>query len=436
MSDQQFYVHKGIPDDLLTSPVVDRRRLKTESQSFDPSGNTSRNTITQEQLVASRNDDINIQFQYNVPYNENAADINGDISGTGSISHENSMAVVSSGTGVGAAYIVSRDSVRYFPGHEFAAGMTGISLSNDIATEPDTYARWGVGDIGGAGDAMAFGVKEGVFGAIFRADGDEAGEFIPHTDFNLDRLDGTGPSGFDINKDKLNLFTFRGGWYGILPLQYGCFVTNFGYITCHVIDRTNQSDRPHLGNPTLPMFVEVGRTSGSGVDLKIKTASWRGGICGDTPKASKANRTQVIEVDKSIPANSETPLFSLRNNTTFQGKVNHVRVRYGTVTQASDGTKPVVIRVYNNGTLIGESWVQKNPTVSTVDYDVSATDYTPDSDTLGGTLLGKVDKIRVNLFAEGEDVTLAVYPGETITMTAESKGNSDILTFFRWIEEF
>ncbi len=428
-----FTTYKGIPDDLMSSPKVSERRLKTESVSFDPSGNASRNTTTQEQLVAQRTDFINVQFQYNVPINQDSSDIDGATSGTGSITHEDSMAVVSSGTGVGYASVESKDSIRYYPGHEFAAEMTGYSLPDAGVGGVDTFARWGIGDTGGNGDAMCFAVIDGVFGAVFRSAGVE--QFIPQSDFNKDKLDGTGDSGFDINSDKLDLYTFRGGWYGVLPLAYGVYATGVGYVTCHIIDQTNTTTKPHLSNPTLPVFIEAGRTAGSGDEVVVKSASWRGGICGPQPTGSRADRTQVVTVvEKSIPQNQDVPIISLRNNATFQGKTNHVRIRYGTVSLFTDGNKPVLWKVFKNGVLAGESWVSKNPETSVADYDISATSYTPSSEPIGGTLMGKIDTARINLFTG--DVVLAAYPGEEITLTARSSNQSEVSLFFRWIEEF
>lgn len=405
-----------------------------KAYTFDPSGNKSRNTVTQEQLVAQRTDNINVQFQYNVPIDEDSSDIDGATTGTGSITHENSMAVVSSGAGVGSAYIESKDSIRYFPGHEFAAEMTAYNLPDAIGGEPNTYARWGVGDVNGTGDAVCFSVINGEFGISFRSSGVE--QFIPQSSFNLDKLDGTGLSGFDVNSDNLNLFTIRGGWYGVLPITFGIFGTDFGYITCHVIDRTNTTSQPHLSNPTLPMFIEVGRTSGTGSNIQVKSASWRGGICGVKPEATRADRTQIETIiEKTILGGSvDRPVISLRNNATFQGKTNHVRIRYGTVSLYTEGNKPVIWKVFKNGTLTGEVWVAKNPTTSVADYDVSATSYTPSGDPIGGIVMGKVDTARVNLF-QG-DVILAAYPGETITFTAASSSGTDVSLFFRWIEEF
>lgn len=435
---------KGIHPDLV-DPATDRIRVITEGSSINPlpskdqAGNVARNTVTQEAMVALRNDYINVQFQYNVPVNEDSSDINGATTGTGAITHNVSKAVVGSGAGIGSAYVVSKDSIRYFPGHEFYGEMTGHTVDLSASGIANTVSRWGIGDpgagySGAVGDAMCFGQKDGVFGLFFRSGGIE--QFIPQANWNGDKLDGTGNSGFDLAADNLNLWTFRGGWYGILPLQWGIFATGFGYITCHTIDQTNQQSGTHLENPTLPMFIESIRDSGSGDDIKVESASWRGGIAGPKPSGTKADRTQQFSVEqKSISAGAApTPVLSIRNKTTFQGKQNHVRVRYGTVTLAVDGTKPVVWEVFKDGVLTGAVFADKNPVTSVTEWDDQATAITPVDTNIGGTVMSKTSTTRINLF-EG-DVVLAAYPGETITLCARSTGNTVVDLFFREIEEF
>jgi len=382
----------------------------------------ARTTLVQEQLVASRTDHINVQFQYNVPLNQETSDIRGTSSGGATITHQSSMARLQSVSGA-SAYIQSADSIRYFPGHEFAAEMTALFSSTSGS------ATFGVGDFGATGDSIAFTSQIGQFGILFKSNG--VSQFIPQSQFNVDKLDGTGTSGKTIDPTKLNLYTFRGGLYGILPLIFGWYAgADVGYVTCHIIDRTNQQTSPHLGNPTLPMFAEV-----TG-EASLSTASWRGGICGETPRSTKADRHQNVDVsDKSIVANAITPVITLRNNTVFKGKQNHVKARYGTVTLAVDGTKTFTWYIFKGAALVGANFTPKNTETSTVDYDVTATSITPPyPDNIGGSVMGKYDNARINLF-QG-DVTLAVYPGETITLAVKSTGNGVVSAFVRWIEEF
>lgn len=391
---------------------------QTPSDSF---GNAARSTLTQEFLVAERFDFINVQFQYNLPINDDSSDIVGSVEGDSTLEHENSMAKVTSGAGTGRASLASRDSIRYYPGHEFAAEMTAF-----VSQPPaEGNAYWGIGDLNGLGDAMAFGYQGPTFGVFLRRAGIET--FVPKSEF-------THGSGVQVDPTKMNLWVFRGGWYGILPLQFGVFYKG-KYVLLHELDNTNKTTEPHLSNPTLPMFAEC-LPAASDTGYSVYTASWRGGVSGSLPKGSKADRTQTVEVSgKAVQAsNVLTPIITLRNVETFQGKVNHVRVRYGTVALSVDGTKSVVWEVHKNATLTGASFTPKNADTSVVEYDTSATAMTVNSDNIGGTIMGKVSTTRINLF-EG-DVILAVYPGETITLAARSANSSTADVFFRWIEEF
>lgn len=399
-----------------------------KSSLTDQSGNAARSSLTQELVTGVRTDFVNVQFQYNLPVNFDSSDIDGSTTGTGELRHSDSMAQVATGLGAGTANVVSKDSIRYFTGHEFAAEMT--AFAENVAA--GTTARWGIGDLGGLGDAMCFGYKDGEFGLFFRTAAVE--EFVPQSDFNVDKMDGQGASGGVIDPATLNLWTFRGGWYGILPLQYGVFI-NGEYRLLHIIDKTNKQKKPHLSNATLPMFIEVESDGFAGSDALIKSASWRGGIVGEKPRGTKADRTQTQSIEaKVIPAGALTPVITLRNLVTFQGKVNHVRVRYGTVALSVDGTKPVIWEVHKNATLTGASFVPQNTETSVTEHDISATSMVVNGDNIGGTIMGKVSTTRINLF-EG-DVVLAVYPGETITLAAKSANNSEVSLFFRWIEEF
>ena len=105
------------------------------------------------------------------------------------------------------------------------------------------------------------------------------------------------------------------------------------------------------------------------------------------------------------------------------------------MTLATDGQKSFNWSVFKNAELVGASYIQKNSATSVASCDISATSISaPIPDNIGGTMMGKYDNARINLF-QG-DVTLAVYPGETITLAVQSAGNGVVSAFVRWIEEF
>lgn len=428
------YTIQGTPSDLLTSQVEGERRLKVEAtltglpdpEPVAPPGLQARVSLLQEQVTTSWRDHFSVLFQYSVPINEEGTGIIGGQTGAGAISHINSSAWLQS-AGAGRAWIESRDAIRYAPGHEFGAEMTAMASQAGTGR-----AIWGIGDQGGQGDAVAFGFIDGQFGTLLRSNG--VNTFTPQSAFNIDRLDGTGPSGKTINPENINLYRVNGGWFGILPISWWWFAgADIGFIRCHVFDPANTADKPHLSNPTLPGLIEV--ETSAGATASLRSASLRGGLLGGAEAATNANRQQVAAVlSKPVPASSAfTPLVSARNPTTYYGKPNHIRARYGTASLACDGTKDVEIIVIKNATLAGAAFSPKNIAVSPIEIDTAATAMTGGVD-IGNQILAKSSTTRINLI-QG-DAILAVYPGETITIAARSTGNSVVSASLRVLSEF
>lgn len=140
----------------------------------------------------------------------------------------------------------------------------------------------------------------------------------------------------------------------------------------------------------------------------------------DTTKAFVMNRTEVPIIGDTL-----TPLISIRCD-----DVNGL-IRLGTLSIASDGSKPVVFHVYRNATLVGSSFVPFGGD-SYSSYDVSATSVVP-SEVIGGLVLNKVDTQRVNLFTN--DVFLKGGHNDVITLACISSNSSDITLFQRHLEK-
>lgn len=415
------YQHQSVSADnpLAVAPVVSEAN-PMPIRLIGDDGGSPRVSATQELIMADYHDFINVQFQYNVPVNQETGDVIGVATGLGNVTHSDSMAVVASGNGVGDYALVSKDSIRYYPGHEFGAEMTALSLGTDA----NSRTLWGVGDPGTtSGDGLGFTVTNGQLSAWWKRNGTM--NYIAQADFNGDKIPG-------INLTKLSLWKVTGGWYGILPLEWSVFHQG-EYKLLHTVDLSNTQDGPHLSNPTLPVFMQAIRTSGTG-NVQIKSASWRGRITGDEPDQSRADRQFVTFVEsKSISGGVTTHVLTLRNNATFQGKANHVRARYGTVALSVDGTKDVIWEVWKNGTVTGGSYTAANAVTSVTDVNTTATGFSGGA-MIGGTVMGKVSQLRIDMM--DNDAILPVYPGETITLTARSANSSTVSAFIRWVEEF
>jgi hypothetical protein len=408
---------KGITRD------VNVLNYKQASGIKDFQDNEAMNSIIGESIVAERTDNVNVMFEYNISdYDTIALE-----TGTGILDHNNAVASVKSGVGIGRAKLRSKEVVRYVTGHEVNAELT-VDFAN---AEAGVTQKAGIGD---DDDGMAaFGYDGIVFGIWLRTI-DTGLIHIPQDQWNVDKADGTGRSGFDWDTMTESLVFIKYGWYGILPITFGLYAgKELGYIVLHIHDKINQTQNPHFGNPSLPLFVDVERLAGSGADIEIRTSSWRGGIVGKKAEGTLADRKFLVRTSKTI-LGVFIPVYSLRSNPTFQGRENHVRIRIGTVTISTDGTKAVEFDVFKGGTLTGGAWTPIDSENSVADYNNTATSYTPDSSPRGGTVLGKLDRDRINLISG--DVIIPIYAGEEIHFVATTTNTNDVIVYFRHVEEF
>lgn len=380
-------------------------------------------TALNELLTAERTDMINVQFQYNINNNDTNYTQTGTAVNT--ISHANQKAQIHTGVGVGRTIISSRDSIRYVTGHEVFSETTVIFAAPQI----NTKQKIGIGD-----DIDGFaglGYNGLTFGVWLRTV-DDGELFVPQSSFNGDKIDGTGKSKYNINPQDFNICRVRYAWFGILPI-----IIEIGsgdeWIEVHRYSKINNTTNTHLGNPTLPISAIIERTSGAGVDMVLQTASWRGGIAGRIPEGTLIDRKKVIKTVKTVNG-TNVPVYSIRSLTTFQGRRNHVKSRVGTVTISTDGTKAVEFDIFVTGTLTGGVWVPLEPDTSVLEYNNTATAFAPTSSIRGGTVLGKIDRDRINL-VQG-DVVVPIYAGEELHFVATTSASNSIVVYFRTIEEF
>lgn len=81
---------------------------------------------------------------------------------------------------------------------------------------------------------------------------------IPQNKFNLDRLDGTGPSGYLLDITKMQMLAIQYSWYGAGFVDFGCRGPNGDYIWAHRIKNNNVNDEAYMRTGNLPARYEVG----------------------------------------------------------------------------------------------------------------------------------------------------------------------------------
>jgi hypothetical protein len=79
---------------------------------------------------------------------------------------------------------------------------------------------------------------------------------IPQSQWNLDRCDGTGPSGFNLDLTKMQMFYIDYSWYGAGFIRWGFRGTNGDVIYCHKAPNNNVNTEAYMRSGNLPARYE------------------------------------------------------------------------------------------------------------------------------------------------------------------------------------
>jgi hypothetical protein len=79
---------------------------------------------------------------------------------------------------------------------------------------------------------------------------------IPQSEFNLDKLDGTGPSGYTVDLTKMQMFYVDYSWYGAGFIRWGMRATDGNVIYCHKMMNNNVNNEAYMRSGNLPARYE------------------------------------------------------------------------------------------------------------------------------------------------------------------------------------
>lgn len=107
-------------------------------------------------------------------------------------------------------------------------------------------------------DGFMFQQSGSSFGIVLRKkmDGVKSEVFVSQSQWNLDKLNGTGPSGNTIDLTKIQIYTMDYEWLGAGRVRYGV-VQKGVLIYVHEITNYNNLEKVYLRNPNLPIRYEI-----------------------------------------------------------------------------------------------------------------------------------------------------------------------------------
>ena len=191
--------------------------------------------------------------------------------------------------------------------------------------------------------------------------------------WNGDKLDGTGPSGYDLNLETVQIFWSDIEWLGVGNVRCG-FVINGQFIICHTFQCANQTGKTkvYMETAILPVRYEIENTDTTASSSTLKqicsTVISEGGYQ-QTVQDTVARRTSVL----GTISTTFLPLVSIRLKSTSAGAV----VLLNRIIVLPTTNQSYEVCIMKNSTLTGASWTSLS---SNVEYDVSATAMTTSVD--------------------------------------------------------
>ena len=300
--------------------------------------------------------------------NRYAADNQFDTNGTGAITYlPNEASVSLDVTGASGAETV-RQSFRSFP---YQPGKGLLVLATFVMNTAKTGLRQRVGYFSTQNgvffqqndSTLSFVLRSYVSGSISDA------RTVTQANWNGDKLDGTGLSGYTLDPTKAQILWMDFEWLGVGSVRCG-FIINGEYIVCHTFTNANEIANVYMTTAILPVRYEITNVGATGSSSSLKQ------ICSTVISEGGYQQASIEHVARrtTVFTNIDTaatfyPIVSIRLASGRTGSVVIPnRLQFLPLTSQN-----YEVALLKNPTLTGATWAATVPSDSNVDYDVAAT---------------------------------------------------------------
>jgi hypothetical protein len=209
-------------------------------------------------------------FDSNHRYSDNGLWATSTATGGAAVFNANQGLVDLNVTGASGSEVI-RETFKVFA---YQPGKSLQILNTFCFNEAKTNLRQRVGYFGASNgfyvelndSTLSFVKRSSVSGSLVETKISQLGSVYgaEDTGWNLDKLDGTGPSGYTIDKTKSHIFWMDLEWLGVGTVRMGV-VINSQFIHCHSFHHANLITATYITTASLPVRYEIrntGTTSG------------------------------------------------------------------------------------------------------------------------------------------------------------------------------
>lgn len=293
-------------------------------------------------------------------------------SGSYSAVYEKSKAIIS-GSGVGYFMTQSRNYCVYQPGKSLLFMASGIINPGNSAYT----ARIGYYDSEFTTNPSVPTVNNGVY---FEYSGGLASvnlkndvlSSISQIDWNVDKMDGTGPSGLTLDFTKTQLFVIDMEWLGVGRVRFGFYA--YGRIQyVHQFIHVNQLTEPYTNSINLPISYTLFGTSGVGTITQVCTTVISEGGYNPVGRPFTVSNSQTGTDLPVTVGTTEVPLVAIRGGGANYYHQNIIPTGISIIDSATNNNLLYRLRLYFDNSFAGTiSWTSVDTNDSVAQYALSA----------------------------------------------------------------
>lgn len=308
--------------------------------------------------------------------------VNGNWNTSGAVSGEATFNVnqglIDLTVGTASGSKVYRETNKVFP---YQPGKSLLVMATFVLASGETNRRQRVGYFGSSngiyfqlsGNALSFVERSSVSGSV-------AETIVSQSNWNVDKLDGTGKSGITLDKTKSQILWMDVEWLGVGTVRTG-FVVNGQLIHCHSFDHANIFNSTYITTACLPVRYEIenlNTTTASGTMKEIcATVISEGGY--EVRGQSRSIGTPITGAYVFTTSGVDYPMISVRLKTS-PDRLDAVVVPNALSFIGQGNNALFNWKVIAGGTTSGGTWAT-TASGSCVDYNLSGTSIS------GGTVL-------------------------------------------------
>lgn len=132
---------------------------------------------------------------------------------------------------------------------------------------------------------------------------------VPQSQWNLDKCDGTGPSGYNVDITKMQMIGMQFSWYGAGFIDWMFRGPNGDYVFCHRLKGNNLNTEAYMRTGNLPVRYEV---------LNEGARSRLNGAIDDVATTITLDDVEMFPTSGTVYIDNELVSYSGKNNSTNQ----------------------------------------------------------------------------------------------------------------------